>query len=119
MILTTIICEPIIILEPPEILYFRCSRAKPNKNKSGNNAGYINREPVKFPLNSAIMLRCIPHPGHSMLKYFTEGQVSIFASSHLIHDTYNVTKGAINLALFNRILTRYHKLTNELVNIIS
>lgn len=51
-----------------------------------------------------------------MLKYFTEGQVSIFASSHLIHETYNITKGAINLALFSRILASHHKLTNEPVD---
>jgi hypothetical protein len=58
------------------------------------------------------MLRCIPQPGHSMLKYFTEGQVSIFASSHLIHDTYNAIKAAINLYARKKLLHNRTLLTN-------
>ncbi len=81
MIETTAICRIIIILAPAENLKTRCAPVKTHRPTRGISAGYSPSDCIMSPFNKAMALLCIPQPIHCIWNHFTEGQVSICASS--------------------------------------
>lgn len=60
-----------LINKPPfSNLKIRCNTKKINMKIIGNNAGNNLKLSTKLPFNSSTNALCIPHPGHSIPKYF-------------------------------------------------